>query len=143
MTRGTRIRIATVVLAPAAALAGWGPARLAGVDLDVSVGDGRVGAGDVVAAALLAALAAWVVVRVLERRTRQPLRWWPLAGSTALGASLAAPNWLAGEPSVYVLGGLHVLVAAVVISGFARTLPSYGTCEPWRRGSRPDADPAR
>jgi hypothetical protein len=88
----TRRRIATVVLAPIVALGGWALIRLAGIDLTVSVDPGTVRAGDVFAAALVAALGAWGVVLLLERYTRSPRRWWPFIGSTALALSVIGPR---------------------------------------------------
>jgi hypothetical protein len=52
MTTRTRGRIATVVLAPVAALVTWGFMRLAGIDFAVETGDGSVGPVDVVVAAV-------------------------------------------------------------------------------------------
>jgi Family of unknown function (DUF6069) len=73
MTDRTRRRhLATVIAAPAAALIAWVCMRLAGVDLAVTTGDDTVGPFDIVVAALAGALAAWMVVRVLERHTRRP-----------------------------------------------------------------------
>ena len=48
-----------MVAAPAAALATWTLIRVAGVELDVSTGDGTVGPGDVFAAGLISTLFAW------------------------------------------------------------------------------------
>jgi hypothetical protein len=63
MSHRTRHGIRTVILAPIATVAGWALTQLIGIDLVVST-------GDVATAALLAVLAAWVVVRLLERRNR-------------------------------------------------------------------------
>jgi hypothetical protein len=71
-TTVTRRRIATVILAPVAALAAWAVVRLIGVDLVVSSGDGTVGRVDVLTAALFGALAGWFVVQLLERRSSRP-----------------------------------------------------------------------
>jgi hypothetical protein len=123
MTPRTRRRISTVVLAPIAALVAWAIIRRMGIDLVVSSGDGTVGATDVVAAALLGALAGWVVVRLVERRSRHPRRDWAIHGSTALAVSIIGPTWLADGASAVALTVLHVVVAVVVITGFAGTLP--------------------
>jgi hypothetical protein len=124
----TRRRIATVILAPIAALAAWAVVRLIGVDLVVSSGDGTVGPGDVFIAALFGALAGWVVVRLLERRSSRPRLWWARIGSTALAVSIIGPMWLADGASGVSLIGLHVVTAIVVITGFVGTLPA------WRAG---------
>jgi predicted NBD/HSP70 family sugar kinase len=144
MSHLTRRRIGTVVIAPAAALAAWACTQLIGVNLVVSAGDGKVEPDDVVAAALVGALAGWAVVRLLERRSRQPLRLWTLAGSTALAISVAGPAWVADGASAVALISLHVVTAVVVITGFARTLPAHGHAgEFGRRRTRPGGDPAR
>jgi hypothetical protein len=124
MTHLTSRRAATVVAAPAAALAVWALTRVMGVDLVLKSGHGTVGPGAVVATALVAALAGWLVVRQVERRSAQPQRLWVLIGSTALGLSLIGPSWLADGTSAVALISLHVVTAAVVIGGFAATLPA-------------------
>jgi hypothetical protein len=130
MTRRNVRRLATVVLAPVAALAVWAIVRLFGIDLDVSGATGTVGAGDVVAAALIAALAAWLVVALVERRCRHPRAAWALIASTGLSLSVIGPSWLAdGAAGAVALIALHFVVAVVVIVGFAGTLPA-------RRGQR-------
>src|SRR5262249_8421913 len=106
-----RRRILTVVLAPCIAVAAWGVFQLFGVDLVVSSGSGRstVGAGSVVASALAAALAGWLVARVIERRARRPRLAWARVSSTALAISLIGPSWLAhGSGVALALGALHV-----------------------------------
>lgn len=140
MSHRTRDRLRTVVSTPAAALAAWALTRSAGIDLAVASGDVTVGPADVVAAALAAALAAWVVVRMLERHSRQPRRAWAVTGTTALAISIAGPAWLADGASAAALILLHVVTAGVVVTGFARTLPGRG--HP-RRIDRPSGDPAR
>ena len=129
MTKHTSHRIATVVIAPLAALVGWGVIRVIGIDLDVSTGDGNVGPGDVVVAALVGALAGWLVVRWLERHTENPVAWWGFIGSAALSVSTIGPSYFAQGWSLVALVGLHFLVAIVVITGLATTLSS--PC--WRR----------
>lgn len=128
MTDRTRHRIATVVLAPAAALSAWALIRVAGVDLIVTTGNGTVGPVDVVAAALLAALGAWVVVWLLERHTGRPGLWWPPLGSTTLAISTLGPSYLSDGTSAVALTGLHFVTAIVIICGFAATLPAWCTC---------------
>ncbi len=143
MTHRTRRRIGTVVLAPVAALTAWAFIRLLGIDLVVSAGDGTVGAADVFVAALVGALAGWLVVRLLERHSRRPRPWWSFVGSTALALSIIGPAWLADGASAVALIALHIVTAVVVISGFAGTLPVRrddstlcGPCWPY-------GDPAR
>lgn len=122
-TSRTRRRVATVALAPVAALMAWGLIRLAGIDLTVSVGDGTVGPVDVFGAALLAALAGWLVVRLLERYSRYPRQRWSFVGSTAMAVSIIGPVYVADGASGVALISLHLVVAIAVITGFAGTLP--------------------
>jgi hypothetical protein len=122
--------------------------RLIGIEFVVSVGDGTVGPADVVLGALLGASAGWLVVRLLERHTRSPERWWPALGSMALAVSTIGPTWLADDESRVALTVLHFVVAIVVITGFATTLPPcrHDTCRCGRRlpgvpRSRPSSTP--
>jgi hypothetical protein len=132
MTRRTRHRIATIALAPAAALAAWGLIRLAGIDLVLSHHNGTtVGPLDVVVAALVGGIAAWPVVSLIERHSRHPRRLWAQVGSTALALSLIGPNRFADGGSAVALIGLHVVTAVVVITGFVRTLPVADTDCAW------------
>ena len=126
MTSNTRRRIATVILAPAAALAAWSLTQAIGVELVVSTGSGKVGPGDVFVAALVAALAAWASARVIERRSRRPRAAWSFTASTALAVSMIGPSWLADGTSAVALIGLHFVTAGVVIGGFVSTIPVRG-----------------
>ena len=131
MTDRTRYRIATVTLAPVAALATWAAVRLAGVDLVLKGGRGTVGPAGVVVAAVLGGLAAWAVVRVLERTTLRPAFWWPLLGTAGLGLSLIGPSYLADGVAALALGALHIVTALVLIWGLEATLPAHceGACD--------------
>jgi hypothetical protein len=124
-SRTTHRRIATVVLAPAAAVAAWAVFRLAGVELDVSSGDGTVDAADVAVAALVGALAAWPVARSVDAHSRYPRRTWGVIGAIVLGTSMSGPSWLADGGSAVALMCLHLVTGIVVITGFAGTLPVY------------------
>jgi hypothetical protein len=126
MTSNTRRRIATVILAPAAALAAWSLTQAIGVELVVSTGSGKVGPGDVFVAALIAALAAWAAAHVFERRSRRPRAVWSFAASTTLAVSMIGPSWLADGTSAVALIALHFVTAAVVIGGFVSTIPVRG-----------------
>jgi hypothetical protein len=116
----TRWSAGVVAAAMAVALAIWALARLLGAELTVGKGAdaSQVGAGDVLATALLAGLAAWGVHALLVRRGAA--RWWPFAGSTALAISVVGPTWLADGLAAVVLIAMHLAVGAVLIAGFAR-----------------------
>jgi hypothetical protein len=123
MSYRTRRRLVTVILAPAAALATWGVTRLIGVDLVVSIGNGEVGPGNVLFAALIGALAGWGAARLFERRSSNPRAWWSFTASTAIPVSLIGPSWLAEGSSLAALSAMHVVTALVVIVGFVPTIP--------------------
>jgi hypothetical protein len=144
MTTRTRRRIATVVLAPVAAVAAWGSMQLAGTDFAVETGDGTVGPADVVVAALAAGFGGWFVVRLLERHTRRPGLWWPALGSSALAVSTLGPTYLADDTTAVALTVLHFVTAIVVITGFETTLPVWCDCgTPCVCGRQPRTDAAR
>lgn len=146
MTRITGRRIATVALAPAAALTAWALIRIAGVELAVSTGDASVGGADVFVASLVGALGGWLVVRLLERHTRNrsPRRLWAFLGSTTLALSMIGPSWFADGASAVALMSLHLVTALVVIVGFATTLPRRAeTGESRRLRLHPSSGPAR
>lgn len=110
--------------APAAALTVWALAvPVAGTTLTVRMGDGAqpVGPAPVVVASLLAGLAGWAVVAVLERSTARPGRIWAIVAAAVLAVSLTGPLGSAvGAAAALVLILLHLVVAAVLIPGLAR-----------------------
>ena len=144
MTHRMRRRLATVFLAPLAALGAWALLRVDGVELAVTTGDGTVGPVDVVTSALAGALGGWLVVRLLERHSRRPGLWWPMIGSTTLAVSTIGPSYFAVDgPTALALTFLHFATAIVVIAGFATTLPSPCECGGTRaRIGDPPADTA-
>jgi hypothetical protein len=107
----------------ATALVAWAVIRLLGIDLTVEAGSGtaQVGAVDVLLASLVAGLVAWGVFALLAH-WRRP-RWWPSVGSIGLALSILGPSYLADGISAASLICLHVLVAVVLITGFARFMP--------------------
>lgn len=121
-------RLATVVVAVAAALAVWwvtGP--LAGTDLTVTTGGTRtpVGPVAVVAVALVAGLAGWGLLAVLERAVRRPRTVWTLTAAAVLAGSLAGPLTAAATGAGTVaLVGLHLVTGAVLIGLLPRRSPS-------------------
>jgi hypothetical protein len=115
-------RLATTVLAPAAALAAWAAFRLGGVDYKLKSGD-TVGALDVVTTALMGAVVGWLVLHAIERRSLRPRATWMLVATTALAVSIVGPMWFADGGSAVALITLHVVTAVVVIVGLAGTVP--------------------
>jgi hypothetical protein len=126
-TRTTPGSLAVVAAGMATALVAWAVIRLLGIDLTVEAGSGttQVDAVDVLLASLVAGLAAWGVFTLLAHWRRA--RWWPFVGSTALAISMLGPSYLADGISAVSLICLHVLVAVVLIMGFARFIP-----RPWQ-----------
>jgi predicted permease len=92
---------------------------LLGVHLLIRFGSGApqtVGAGYVVGATLIASLAGWGLLALLERRTARARSIWTVAAVVVLLVSLALPL-AAGTTtaSKSVLALMHIAVAAVLI----------------------------
>jgi hypothetical protein len=132
-TRGSLWRRPTarpiaVALGVLAALAVWGISELVlGVDVrQPAFGPGvprDLTAGPVVVASLVAGLAAWLVLAVLERLTRHARAAWVALATLVLAASLGAPlsgRGIDGE-SRLVLTLLHLTVGALLIVLLSRT----------------------
>ena len=132
-TRGSLWRRPTarpiaVALGVLAALAVWGISALVfGVDVrQPAFGPGvpqDLTAGPVVVASLVAGLAAWLALAVLERLTRHARAAWVALAILVLAASLGAPlsgRGIDGE-SRLVLTLLHLTVGALLIVLLSRT----------------------
>lgn len=119
-------RAITVVAASAGALLLWtvgGP--WAGLDLAVRQGDTtqHIGPAAVALTALVAGLAAWGLLALLERNVRHPVRTYRIIASIVLVLSLAGPLGSGvGTSSRLVLIAMHVTVGAALIIG----LPGRG-----------------
>jgi len=115
-------RGAAVVGAGVAALVLWAGS---GGDPVVRAADGgeqHVGAAAVVVTAVLAGLAGWALLTVLERVTRRAFRIWLAVATTVFLLSLLpAAGAAVGAHSVGTLLGLHTIVFAVLVAGFRRT----------------------
>jgi hypothetical protein len=123
-----RARRLTAVIAAAAAAAGvWtvaGP--LAGVQLMARVSAHgpaqQIGPASVVIMSLLAGLAAWALLALLERHASHPRRAWTAVAATVLAISLAGPLTAGrGIATVAALCGMHLAVGAVLILAMRRT----------------------
>jgi hypothetical protein len=100
----------------------WG-----GIDLAVRQGDGvrHIGPAAVVVAALIAGLAAWGLLALLERTIRRPVLTYRIIASVVLILSLAAPLGSGADTSSrLVLLAMHLTVAAALIIG----LPGRRNC---------------
>src|SRR5215217_7557489 len=93
-------------------------------------------AGPVVVASLVAGLAAWLALAVLERLTHHARAAWVALATLVLAASLGAPLSGRGidEQSRLVLTLLHLTVGAVLIVLLARTSPPARSATPRRNG---------
>ncbi|MFG1928129.1 DUF6069 family protein [Cryptosporangium sp. NPDC048952] len=113
-------RSLAVAGATAAAVAGWvviGP--IAGADLVVVGNNGRtltVGVGAVIFLSVLAGLAAWALLALLERVTTRARVIWLAAAAVVLLLSFAPLTGSDATTETRVgLAALHVVVAAVLI----------------------------
>jgi hypothetical protein len=108
-----------VLMATGVAVAVWFVAAvLGGVDLTVRRGAGTdtVTLAAVVGAAVLAGLAGWALLAVLERFTRRPRRIWTVVAVTVFALSMLGPIGSAEGPlTMFVLGTLHAGVAAALV----------------------------
>jgi hypothetical protein len=122
MTTSTAKRAFTVLTASAAALAVWTVAEpIAGVRLDVRAGAGtvqHVGPAAVVLVSLLAGLAGWALLAVLERITARARTAWTIPALLSFAISLTGPLGGRTGGAVAALACLHLVVTAVLITGF-------------------------
>lgn len=63
---------------------------------------------------------AWVVAAALRRAGKAT--WWPFVGSAALAISIIGPSYLADGASAVALIVLHLVVAVVLMWGFAKMI---------------------
>lgn len=78
----------------------------------------EIGAGPVVVAGLIAGLAAWALLALLERTVSRPGRVWTIIAGAVLVLSMTGPFGSAVDTSsTVILAMMHLLVAAVLIPG--------------------------
>ncbi|MEU8071375.1 DUF6069 family protein [Micromonospora sp. NPDC048169] len=122
-----RDRLLTVLAVTAAALLGWVVAvPVAGVELIARSGstDQRVTPVAVVVSTLLAGLAGWALLAVLERLTGRARSAWTVVAVLVLLVSLLGPlGGGVGGAAKLTLVALHLVVGAVLITGLRRTGP--------------------
>jgi hypothetical protein len=118
-TSKTRYRLLAVGIAVIVALAIWGIATLAGIELKVTspfVGTLTIGALLTIAGALPLALAAWGVLVLLERRTERARTIWTRIAIAVLVLSLPPLLFLdATVTTKLVLAIMHLAVGLVLI----------------------------
>lgn len=125
MTNTLNQRLLTVAAAALSGVAVWTLAvPVAGVDLTVDNGSGvqEVGAAQTAIAGLVAGLAAWAFMALLERFTRRPKPIWTVVAAVMLALSLTGPLSATTASAGATLAALHVAVGAVLIFGLRRTL---------------------
>ncbi|SBT66556.1 hypothetical protein GA0070622_3579 [Micromonospora sediminicola] len=121
-----RDRLLTVLAATAATLLGWVVAvPLAGVELAARGGDGaaqRVTPVAVAVSTLLAGLAGWASLALLERLTARARPVWTVVAVLVLALSLLGPVGAGvGSAATVTLVALHLVAAAVLVPGLRRT----------------------
>lgn len=120
-----RTRSLAVLGAAAATLTVWAVAGpLAGVDLSVRLGSAtaqHIGPATVAIMTILAGLAAWGLLTVLERFTPRARTLWTTIALITLALSLSGP--LSGgvsTPTKVALASMHLAAAAVLIPMLTR-----------------------
>ncbi|ATO13000.1 hypothetical protein CO540_03455 [Micromonospora sp. WMMA2032] len=121
-----RDRLLTVLAATAATLLGWAVAvPLAGVELTARGGGGaaqRVTPVAVAVSTLLAGLAGWALLALLERLTARARPVWTVVAVLVLALSLLGPVGAGvGSAATVTLVSLHLVAAAVLVPGLRRT----------------------
>ena len=140
VVKPTTIR-ASIVIAGAvlAAMAVWAVARAAGVDFELKerASTDTVSLAAVIGTTVVAGLAAWAVYTLMSRAGIA--RWWPVAGSAALGVSTIGPNWYADGATAVALLLMHGAVAVILMLGLAwGTAPNrVASCFGFRRSAHP------
>jgi uncharacterized protein DUF6069 len=120
-----RTRALAVVAAAGATFSVWtlaGP--LAGVDLMVDTGSGRtaVTAAAVLIVTMVAGLAAWGLLAVVERVTQRAAMIWSSIAGAVLSVSLLGPFGSAvGAGATAALVAMHLVAGAVLIPIMARS----------------------
>ncbi len=118
-----RQRAAVPVLATGAALAVWAVAAALtdGPQIVAAGTTQQVGPVEVLVSALVASLAGWGLLALLEQHSAHPRRSWTTVALVALTASLAGPiSSGADATSTSTLLLLHLAVGVVVITGLRR-----------------------
>jgi hypothetical protein len=112
-------RALTVIAGAAGSLLLWAVDRWGGIDLTVRQGDTvqQVGPVAVAVTAILAGLAAWALLAILERTVSRPGRTFRIIASVVLLISLAGPLAGTDTGSRLALLGMHLTVGLALIIG--------------------------
>ncbi len=85
----------------------------------------------VIVASMLGALAAALLLAVLGRMTRRPLRIFQIVGITFLIVSFGGPLSLpVGLPTKLVLSAMHIMAAVIIIAGLTIRLEGRASRQP-------------
>ncbi|MEV4694208.1 DUF6069 family protein [Micromonospora echinospora] len=126
VTRPTRrrVRLLTVLAATVATLLGWVIAvPLAGVELTARTGSDvqRVTPVAVAVSTLLAGLAGWALLALLERLTARARTVWTAVAALVLLVSLLGPlGGGVGRAAMLTLVAFHLVAGTVLITGLRR-----------------------
>lgn len=112
-----------VLAAAGLATAVWLVAKAAGIDLAVHSGDGSrpIGLVSVIVTAVVVALAAAGLLRLLERRTTHGLRTWTVIAVAVWALSFVGPLTAMTLAAGLVLATMHLAVGAAVVGGLHYT----------------------
>jgi hypothetical protein len=123
-----RARVVAVAATTATSLAAWLlMAPISGRALKVKQGadTATVGPVDVVVVSLLAGLAGWGLLALLERcHTERPLHLWTVIARCVLALSLLGPLVSGVGSAKLALTSLHLLAGGVLISLMHKTTPA-------------------
>lgn len=97
--------------------------KLPGVDLSVLLAGERrhIGLSDIVIAATVCSAAGVILLRVLERRVKNPLRLWSVIAVLVAVGSMSGTGSAVSSAATAALISLHAVVAAVVIAAAWRS----------------------
>jgi hypothetical protein len=121
----TTSRLVTIAGATTSVLVYWTANDVFG-DTDLAIRQGSttqaIGPVAVAATALIAGLAGWGLLALLERKSKRPARTWTIISLTVLALSLAGPLGSGADlTSKLTLTGMHLLVGLIVIPSLARS----------------------
>jgi Family of unknown function (DUF6069) len=99
---------------------------LAGIRLQAHAGAHaparQIDPASVITVSLLAGLAAWALLAVLEHRAGHPRRAWTITAASVLAVSLAGPLTAGrGAAAIAALAGMHLATGSVLIPALRRT----------------------
>jgi uncharacterized protein DUF6069 len=119
----TTSRLVIIAGATASVLVYSTAATVFGDDLLIKQGSTTqaIGPVAVTATALIAGLAGWGLLALLERTSQRPARLWTIISAIVLAVSLAGPLGSGADlTSKLALTGMHLLVGLILIPNLAR-----------------------